>query len=102
MKFPVYNLSPGSACCEYVSQQGTYRLCEGKTSPGKVSGIVCVTESVSDLWCNVLGENINIMWKKTEALLDTSKEVGIEVKAEDTEMCVSVSSPDCMQDSIIT
>jgi hypothetical protein len=33
-----------------------------------------------------LGENIDIMWKNTEALLDNSKEVGIEVKAEDTKM----------------
>jgi len=44
---------------------------------------------------NILGENVNIINKNTEALLDTWREVGLEVNIEKTKVYYCVSSPKC-------
>jgi hypothetical protein len=41
--------------------------------------LVCVDD------VNLLGENVNIINESTEALLDASKEIGLEVKMEKIE-----------------
>jgi hypothetical protein len=58
------------------------------------------------LWSvNLLGSNIHVN-KNTEALLDSNKELGLEVNAEKTKVidltCIHVSSPDYRKNSKIT
>jgi hypothetical protein len=43
---------------------------------------------------NVLGDNIDIVTKNTQTLIDASKEIGLEVNTEKTKY-MSVSSPKC-------
>jgi hypothetical protein len=50
---------------------------------------------------NMVGENINIIKKNTEALLETSKEVGLEINTEKTK-CIVVLPPECRTKSYFT
>jgi len=44
---------------------------------------------------NILGENINTIKKNREALLEASREVGLEVNIEKTKYMVVLPSPKC-------
>jgi hypothetical protein len=44
---------------------------------------------------NLLGENISIIKKNAEALLDASKEIGLEVNYEKTKYMFMSPSPEC-------
>jgi hypothetical protein len=46
---------------------------------------------------NLLGENINIIKKNVEALLDASKEIGLEVNSEKTKH-MFITSPYCWEE----
>jgi hypothetical protein len=41
---------------------------------------------------NVVGENVDTMKKNTEAALDTSKEVGVEINVEKTKFMITSCS----------
>jgi hypothetical protein len=51
---------------------------------------------------NTLGENIYTMKKNTEALLEDSMEVGVEVNTEKTKYIICASSPKCRTESQFT
>jgi hypothetical protein len=49
---------------------------------------------------NLLDENINIIKKSTEAVLDAGKEVGLEVNVEKNSVHVHILSPDDRTESL--
>jgi hypothetical protein len=51
----------------------------------KLNGTHHLLACVDDI--NILGENIDTIQKNTEALFDVSKEVGLEVNSEKTNIC---------------
>jgi hypothetical protein len=48
---------------------------------------------------NLLGDNIDTIKKKTETLIDASKEVGLEINVEENQVYVAISSPECRSKS---
>jgi hypothetical protein len=48
---------------------------------------------------NLLGDNIDIINKNTETLIDASKQVGLEVIRGENEVYVGVSGPECRPNS---
>jgi hypothetical protein len=48
---------------------------------------------------NLVGENMNIINTNSKVLLDTSKEVGLEMKAEKTNLCVHVCLSRCRKEA---
>jgi hypothetical protein len=47
---------------------------------------------------NLLGDNIDTIYKNTETLIDASKEVGLEINVDKTKY-VAISSPECRSKS---
>jgi hypothetical protein len=48
---------------------------------------------------NLLGDNIGTINKNTETLIDTTREVGLDINVEKTNVCIDLSSSECRSKS---
>jgi hypothetical protein len=83
-KFPIQNgLKQGDALSpsllNFASEYAIRRVHENQEGP-KLNGTHQLLAFVDDV--NIVGENTDTIKKNTQALLDTSKEVGLEVNTE--------------------